>query len=147
MNEELEKLYLDEDFTKQLSQTFFETQHKPLLNIYVDMATIFDYKLAAIIKMAKTEVEYKYISHQIKPAGEYSTYKGRNISKCFPALKFSEEAINKFIKDPANIEFLSFAGLLTNVSNLVPSQVFFADYINKQTPLYENEPINIYFTK
>lgn len=145
MKEELEKLYLDEDFTNQLSQSLFESQHKPITNIYVDMATMFDYRVAALIKMAKTEMEYKYISHQIKSDGEYSQYKGREITKCFPALKYSENDISKFLKDPKNIEFLSFAGLLTNVSNLVPAQVFFADHVNKQSPLYDNEPINIYF--
>ena len=53
--------------------------------------------------------------------------------------------INNFINEKKNHKYLSSGSLITNVSNLVPAQIAMFDQANKLSPLYKNEPINIYF--
>ena len=133
---------LTDDMCKVISEEFFKKQHKPLLNIYVEMESMFDYKLSALLKMIKTEKEFEYIKTKLPL---YRTYKGKNITRCFPALKFTENDIDNFIKDPNNHLYLSAGSLITNVSNLVPGQIAFFNMINKNSPMYNHEPITIYF--
>lgn len=133
---------LTDDMCKTISEEFFKQQHKPLLNIYVEMEAMFDYKLSALLKMIRTEKEFEYIKSKLPL---YRTYKGQKITRCFPALKFTEDDLNNFIKDPKNHLYLSVGSLITNVSNLIPAQVSFFNMINKNSPMYNHEPITIYF--
>lgn len=120
----------------------FKAYNKPKLNLYVDMAAMYDYRLTALLNMCKVEAEYDYIKKKLP---KYALYKGRKITTVFPALKFTEEQVEAYLRDPNNVTVLSEASLITNITNLIPSQLFMFNWVNKQSPLYENEPINIYF--
>ena len=142
MREQLEQLLRNDDYSKKLSDEWFNAQHKPMLHIYIDMATMFDYKLTALLGLCKKEVEHAYIKEQLP---KYLTYKGKQITKCFPALQFKEEDILSFMQDENNNKIMSCGGIITNMSNLVPAQLFMAGWINQQSPNYRNEPIHLHF--
>ncbi len=142
MREQLEQLLKDNDLSDKLNDDWLKSQHKPILNMYVDMSTMFDYKLTALLGLCKVEKEHEYIQKQMDT---YLKYKGKNITTCFPALKFKEEDILNFMTDPKNRQFLCCGGIITNISNLIPAQIFMAEWINKQSPFYKDEPVNIHF--
>ena len=139
---ERQNIEMSDEFSKHLSEQMFESSNRPMTNLLVDMETMFDYKLAAILGMIKTDKEFDYITKKLP---QYAKYKGRKITTCFPSLKFTEEMVTNFIKDEKNRKYLSSAGLITNITNLIPAQLALFDYVNKNSPLYDNRPINLYF--
>lgn len=136
------EINLTEDFQKKISSDIFESSNRPMTKLLVDMETMFDYKLAALFGMIKTEKEYEYILNKLPL---YSKYKGRQVTKCFPSLKFTEDDVMDFISKESNKKYLSTAGLITNVTNLVPAQLAMFDWVNNNSPLYDKSPIEVYF--
>lgn len=138
----IDQIPYDMDVANLISDTLLKSQLDPLLHLYVDMSTMFDYKLSSILGMIRSQKEYDYIRSRLET---YQLYKGREITKIFPALKFTEDDITNFMLETKNHKYLSAGSLITNVSNLVPAQIAMFDAINKQSPMYNKEPINVYF--
>ena len=82
---------------------FYENFDKPVSSIYVDMDFFQDYKLGALMNMLTTDVEYEYIKSQIDA---YNQSDNENVTEMFPALGFTEEQVEAFVKDPANTDLL-----------------------------------------
>lgn len=136
------KEQLSKDMMERLSNDYFLSMYKPFTNVYIDMDIMYDYRLSALISLCRTEAEYNYI---MKRLPTYAKYKGRQITKVFPSLKFTEEQLSEALKDPRNTQKLSEASLLNNLVQLVPAQISLFDDMNKRSPLYKGEPINLHF--
>lgn len=107
----------------------FDQIYRPLTTIYIDMEMLFDYQLAALLRMIRTDVELQYMRSRFK---DYKTYKGDDICNVFPKLKFTQQQIQDFLHDPKNIPYLSKCGILTNISNMVPNYITMAEFDGKE---------------
>lgn len=114
---------MDKNLTQkidQLSNDYFQNEFKVIERVYIDLACIYDFKIAALIQMLRTEAEYSYV---IAKLPIYEGHYNRSIETCFPVLNISDKQIAEFIANPKNHELLSLAAPITNLYDQIPDLI------------------------
>jgi len=135
---ELLKAFKETNF----GSTIMDKIHTPMTCMYVDLDMMFDYHLAAIMRMIRTEAEMSYLKSRFH---DYRSYKGTDICSVFPKLKFTKQQVLDFLHDETNAKYLSHCGILTNVTNMVPGYISTMDFFNRDKPDSEPPPITVHF--
>ena len=84
----------DKKFTRLVdkeSTEIIRSMMMPIKTIYIDSDFLYDYRLGALLMLAKNEKEYNYILSKL---GEYECSPTMKITRVFPDLGFTEEDVD-----------------------------------------------------
>ncbi len=121
---------LSPDVLDKLSQDYFKAIFRPVNTVYIDLETMQDFRLGALMQLITTKVEFEYIHAKMED------YNGRFDDKTmtyFPALKdITDEAIDAFIADTTNHRVLSRLSPMALFYDLVPELLAQLNMINQR---------------
>ena len=124
---------------KRSNEKEFEDMMAPIKRVYIDIEFLQDFRLGALIKLIKTDVEYQYIREKIPI---YSASHGEPITRFFPDLGFKEEQIDEYLKDKSHWEGLAMdRPFYENVKAIC---VFIGEYTKHNVRVGYNKPIDVY---
>ena len=127
------------DSLKRNNEKEFEDMMTPIKRVYIDIEFLQDFRLGALIKLIKTDVEYQYIREKIPI---YSASHGEPVTKFFPDLGFKEEQIDEYMKDESHWEGLAMdSPFYENVKAIC---VFIGEYLKHNVRVGYNKPIDVY---
>lgn len=127
------------DTLKRNNEKEFEDMMRPIQKVYIDIEFLQDFRLGALIKLIKTDVEYQYIREKIPL---YSFSHGESVTKYFPDLGFKEEQIDEYLKDESHWEELAMdSPFYENVKAIC---VFIGEYLKHNMRVGYTKPIDVY---
>jgi hypothetical protein len=100
------------DILDRVSQTYFEQESKPVLRAYVDLEAIQDLRFGALLSSITVEPEVKYIHSSL---ARYNNRFDLCTAKYFPALKKTDEELDKLLHTPILMDKICFIAPFTSI--------------------------------